>query len=208
VFSGFPPDALAFYRELEDNNSREWWQANKRRYEEHVRAPMELLLDGLFDTWGEAKVFRPSRDVRFSKDKSPYKTAIGAIAGGHYVQLSADGLMAGGGFYELSRDQLARFRAVLDDPRRARGFKAIAEELEAAGMPVQGSELATAPRGFAADHPEIRWLRHKRVYAMRSWKPARWLHTKAALQRVDETWSAVDPLVRWLQDEVGPPQHR
>lgn len=208
MFRGFPPDALAFYAELQENNNREWWQANKARYEEHVRGPMELLLDGLFDDWGEAKVFRPNRDVRFSKDKAPYKTGIAAVVGGHYVALSAEGLSAGGGKYELSRDQLARFRAALDEPRRAARFVAMAERVEAAGLQLLGSELTTAPRGFDADHPQIRWLRHRRLYAMRSWPPRKWLHTKEALRRVDETWRAVDPLVQWLAEEVGPPQDR
>ena len=118
AFSGFPPAALSFYAELEDHNSRDWWLAHKDVYERDVRAPMLALLDGLEEEFGEAKLFRPNRDVRFSADKSPYKTAIGAtLAGGGYIQFSAAGLAAGRGMYMMAPDQLERYRRAVDtDP--------------------------------------------------------------------------------------------
>ena len=120
-FSGFPAGALSFYAELEDRNSRDWWLAHKDVYERDVREPMLALLDGLEEEFGEAKLFRPNRDVRFSADKSPYKTHQGALVGsgtvlGYYVQVSADGLRAGGGFRAASPAQTARFRAAVDAP--------------------------------------------------------------------------------------------
>jgi uncharacterized protein (TIGR02453 family) len=208
VFSGFPPDALAFFRELTDNNSKDWWHANKARYEAHVRGPFELLLDALFDDWGEAKLFRANRDTRFSKDKSPYKTQIAALVGGHYVQLSADGLLAGGGMPHLSKDQLQRYRAALDEPRRAARLVDAVERARAEGLELWGETLQTAPRGWSPDHPQIALLRHKELLCGRSWPVEPWLHTDEAVRRVDGCWRAVDPLVRWLQEEVGPPTGR
>src|SRR6266545_7682552 len=117
-FDGFGPGAPRFFDELAENNTRDWWQANKARYESDVRAPLEYLLAELADEFGEAKVFRPNRDTRFSADKSPYKTAAAAVVGTPgggtatlYVQLSATGLMVGGGCYHPAKDQLARMRA-------------------------------------------------------------------------------------------------
>jgi len=204
VFQGFPPDALRFYAELEANNEKAWWQANKARYEAHVRAPMELLLDALYDEFGEAKVFRPYRDVRFSKDKTPYKTQVAATIGPFYVGLGASGLHAGGGRYHLDREELRRFRRAVDEPVHARRLHELAAELAEQGLPVRGEELRTAPRGFSADHPEIRWLRHKAVYAIRSWEPApAWVHTPEAAERVAGVWRALGPLCRWLDDVVA-----
>jgi uncharacterized protein (DUF2461 family) len=79
AFPGWPAAAVEFYRGLEADNSRAYWISRKDVYEESVRAPMEALLHELADEFGEGKIFRPNRDIRFSADKSPYKTAIGAL---------------------------------------------------------------------------------------------------------------------------------
>src|ERR671928_51123 len=99
AFRGFPAEAIEFYEGLEADNTRAYWQDHKKDYEELVKRPMVELLAELSDEFGEGKIFRPFRDVRFSKDKSPYKTAIGAtLARGGYVQFSAHGLAAGSAF--------------------------------------------------------------------------------------------------------------
>src|SRR5260370_41374234 len=96
-FTGWPEEALDFYEGLEADNTKTYWTANKAVYEDAVLGPMTALLDELGPEFGDTKIFRPYRDVRFSKDKSPYKTAIGATIGDGYVQLSAEGLAAGNG---------------------------------------------------------------------------------------------------------------
>ncbi len=105
-FSGFPPDALAFYAGLAADNSKTYFDAHREVYESCVREPLELLLVELAPEFGTGKVFRPHRDVRFSKDKSPYKLAAsavlsrdGAACTAHYVELSAAGLRLGGGMW-------------------------------------------------------------------------------------------------------------
>lgn len=128
-FTGFPPEAFAFYADLtrEGNNTRAWFDEHRDVYERCVRLPMEELLDrAAEDGFGEdGKVFRPNRDVRFSKDKRPYKDHCGAVIGygsgtaraGVYVQVGADGLFAATGYWQLSRDQLDRFRRAVADGR-------------------------------------------------------------------------------------------
>src|SRR2546423_1141462 len=93
AFRGWPAEAIEFYEGLLADNTRTYWQAHRTTYDEKVRAPMVELLAELEPKWGAGKIFRPYRDVRFSADKMPYKTAIGAmLEKGGYVQISADGL--------------------------------------------------------------------------------------------------------------------
>jgi len=216
TFSGFPPGALSFYAELEDVNSRDWWLAHKDVYERDVREPMLALLDGLEDEFGPAKLFRPNRDVRFSADKSPYKTHQGALVGsgtvlGYYVQVSADGLRAGGGFRAVSPAQTARFRAAVDAPSTGLALEAILETLRAKDFELMGEQVKTTPRGYAADHPRIATLRHKELMVSRDFGAPAWLSTKRTLTEVRDTWRAVRPLTAWLAEHVGdeePPSRR
>ena len=113
AFRGWRPEALEFFEGLETDNSKAYWQAHRSTYETEVLAPMEELLAELEPEWGEGRIFRPYRDIRFSADKSPYKTNIAAMVGPGYVHLSADGLGAGMGMYHMAPDQLERFRDVL-----------------------------------------------------------------------------------------------
>src|SRR6202161_3785797 len=117
AFSGWPAEALAFYAGLEDDNSKEYWTKRKAVYQEQVLRPMEELLEDLAPEFGEPKIFRPHRDIRFSHDKTPYKTHIGATLGSRcYLQLSADGLPAGAGRWHLEPDELTRYRAGVAGP--------------------------------------------------------------------------------------------
>src|SRR5204863_1341696 len=90
--------------------------------------------------WGAGKIFRPYRDVRFSTDKSPYKTNIAAMIGDGYLQLNADGLAAGCGMYVMEPDQLARFRQAVDDDRAGRELEAIVAHAHRAGLEVTAHE--------------------------------------------------------------------
>ncbi|WP_371519275.1 DUF2461 domain-containing protein [Kitasatospora sp. NBC_01300] len=157
TFSGWPAEALDFYEHLEADNSKTFWQAHKEQYDDAVRAPMELLLAELEPEFGPGKIFRPNRDVRFSADKSPYKTHIGAhLESGGYVQLSADGLACGNGMYQLAPDQLDRYRAAVAEDVSGAELERVIAAVEQDGPRVHGrSSLRTAPRGFPKDHPRI-----------------------------------------------------
>jgi uncharacterized protein (TIGR02453 family) len=210
TFRGWPADAFDFYRGLEVDNSKAYWQANKQRYEASVKEPFEALLSELDADYGPFRMFRPYRDTRFSKDKSPYKTAAAASTEGErgtglYVQISANGLVVGSGYYHMASDQLARFREAVDDDTTGEAIAAICAGLEKAGHNVAAfEELKTAPRGYPKDHPRVDLLRRKGLVAMRTFPEAGWLHTAKAKDRVVETWRQEQPMHDWLDAHVGP----
>lgn len=208
VFGGWPAEAVEFYEGLEADNTKTYWTEHKSVYEDVVRAPMEDLLDELEPEFGEGRIFRPHRDVRFSADKSPYKTAIGAtLAKGGYVSLSADGLGAGLGTYVMARDQLDSFRRAVDDDRTGAELEAIVAQVRADGIDVASREvLKTAPRGYPRDHPRIELLRHKSLHAWRHWPVGAWLGTAEAKTRVVELLRQAQPLQAWLDTNVGASQ--
>ena len=123
----------------------------------------------------------------------------------YYVHVSAGGLVAGSGAYHMAADQLQRHRAAVDDDELGPEVAAIVAGLEAAGYEIAASsELKSAPRGYPRDHPRIRLLRLKGLVAMRSFEPAPWMGTSAALDRVVDTWRGCQDLNRWLARNVGP----
>jgi uncharacterized protein (TIGR02453 family) len=204
AFTGWPAEALEFYEGLVADNTRTYWQAHKQTYDDCVRTPMLELLAELEPEFGAGKVFRPHRDVRFSPDKSPYKTAIGALLDrGGYVQLSADGLAAGCGRYHLEPDELARYRAAVADDGSGSRLQAIVDALRADGIEVTGREtLKTVPRGYPKDHPRADLLRHKGLVTWKQWPAAAWLGTAKARERVVEFLRRSAPLIDWLEKNV------
>jgi uncharacterized protein (TIGR02453 family) len=210
-FAGFQTEALAFYLGLEADNSRTYWTDHKDEWEREVREPMLSLVGALADEFGESKLFRPNRDIRFSADKSPYKTHQGAFAAtpggaGYYVEISALGLRAGGGFHAQNTAQTARLRAAVDAGPSGAELETLLESLRRKGFAVLGERVKTTPRGFAADHPRIELLRHKELMLIRDFGDPEWLGTKRTLARVRDTWRSVRPLNEWVATHVGPPQ--
>ncbi|MFL5797141.1 MAG: DUF2461 domain-containing protein [Actinomycetota bacterium] len=205
AFKGWPDAALEFFDGLEADNSKAYWQRNKTVYESAVRAPMEELLAELEPEWGAGKIFRPYRDVRFSTDKSPYKTNIAAMIGDGYLQLNADGLSAGCGMYVMAPDQLERYRKAVDDNRAGREVEALVAQAHRAGLEVTASEtLKTAPKGYPKDHPRIDLLRRKGLITWKEWGTGPWLGTRRAMDRVVRFLEASKPLDGWLGTNVGP----
>ncbi len=203
AFTGVPTAALDFYEDLEADNSKVWWTAHKATYDEAVRGPMTALGDALEDEFGPGKLFRPYRDVRFSKDKTPYKTHQGAYvptgpATGWYLEVSARGVRTGAGFYDASSQRLAAFREAVDDERRGPGLEGIVEDLRTDGWEIGGDRLKTSPRGWPADHPRIELLRHKALTATRSHGFEPVIHTPGLLEVVRDDWRRLRPLIAWL----------
>jgi uncharacterized protein (TIGR02453 family) len=165
---------------------------------------MEALLAELEPEFGASKLFRPYRDIRFSADKSPYRTNCSAMVGGHgYVALMADGFYVGAGNHVFEPESLKRFReAVASDatgPELARIVKAI----ERKGYEVGGDQLRSAPRGYAADHPRIDLLRYKGLHAGKTFTPDAALGTRKAFDQTKRTLKDLQPLMRWLDDAEG-----
>lgn len=206
TFRGWPSEALEFYEGLSADNSKTYWTAHLATYETLVRAPMEELLAALEPEFGPGKIFRPYRDVRFSKDKSPYKTHLGAwLAAGGYVQLSAEGLAAGSGMYQMAPDQLDRYRRAVADERTGGELTDVLAVIEKAGIGVHGHDsLKTAPRGYPKDHPRVDLLRHKGLTTWQEWPPAAWLGTAATQKRIVDFLRRSRPLRQWLDTHVGP----
>jgi uncharacterized protein (TIGR02453 family) len=203
-FTGFSDEAFEFYEGLSVDNTKAFWSAHKATYEEHVRAPMIALLEALEPEFGPGKIFRPYRDVRFSKDKSPYKTNLGAHTEGFYLQVDADGLMVAAGMYGPSPAQLQRFRAAVDAPGPGKALEAIVDQLRADGYEISGDRLKTRPRGFAEDHPRLDLLRHRSLTAHRGWPPDPWMETPELVDRVRDAGRRLRPLVDWNSEHIGP----
>ncbi len=206
AFDGWPVEAIEFFEGLEADNTKTYWTDNKALYERCVRAPMEELLAELAPTHGEGKIFRPYRDVRFSKDKSPYKTNIAAtLAEGGYVSLGADEFGVGTGYYSMAKDQLERFRAWIVDDDEGPALQAMVDDLRGAGLEISAHDiLKTAPRGFPKDHPRIELLRLKGLIAWQSWEVGAWLESREPVERARAFLATTKPLVEWLDDRVGP----
>ena len=207
AFTGFPTGALGFYAGLEADNSKAYWTDHKEQWERLARAPMLALVDALEEEFGEAKLFRPNRDIRFSADKSPYKTHLGAFvtaepSSGYYVEISATGLRAGGGFRAHSTAQTASLRRAVDAPASGERLESLLDGLRRKGFEVHGEKVRTTPRGYAADHPRIETLRHKELMVIRDFGDPDWLATKSALTRVRDTWRAIRPLNKWVAEHV------
>ncbi len=205
AFEGWPAEALEFYEGLAADNSKSYWLAHKQVYDDCVLAPMRELLAELEPEHGDAKIFRPYRDVRFSRDKSPYKTEIAAAFRDGYVRLSAEGLGAGRGMHEMAPDQLDRYRGAVGAVVTGDALARIAATLREQDIGVQGHEsLKKVPRGYPADHPREELLRQKGLYAWRQWPVQPWLGTPAARTRVAGFLAAAEPLSDWLARHVGP----
>jgi uncharacterized protein (TIGR02453 family) len=205
AFKGWPASALEFYEGLEADNSKAYWTEHKADYEKAVKAPMDALLADIADEFGEGHLYRPYRDIRFSADKSPYKTNIAAGIGAFgYLHLSVDGLTAGSGMYHMASDQLDRFRRAVADDSTGSHLESIVSGLRAQKIDVHAREaLKTAPKGYPRDHPRVDLLKYKGLVAMKQWPAAAWLGTAAAKTRVVEVFRAARPLNDWLDANVG-----
>jgi uncharacterized protein (TIGR02453 family) len=203
-FRGWTEDYQPYFIGLELDNSKSYFEAHRKIYLERVKGPMEALLADLEPEFGKGKIARPNRDIRFSSDKSPYKTRIYAtVERGGYVSLDAKGLTAAAGHYELDKGQLDAYReAVVADPSGSK-LLALVHKLEAAGYEVGGEELKRTPPGLPADHPRARLLRHKRLYVWKNFGLHPWLGTAKAKDRVAEVWRDAQPLGDWFGRVLG-----
>jgi len=205
---GVPLAALDFYDDLEVDNTRSFWTAHKEVYEASVKDPITALTLALESEFGPAKIFRPYRDVRFAKDKTPYKTHQGAFvahgpATGWYVEVSAAGVRVGVGFYEASTARLARIRKAVADDLRGSELAAVVAALTGSGWTLGGDRLKTAPRGYDAAHPRIDLLRHKSMTLGKSYGFAPVIHTPELLTMVRQDWQAATPFVDWVARNAG-----
>jgi uncharacterized protein (TIGR02453 family) len=205
----WPPQALEFLSDLEANNDRDWFKANRARYDTYLVEPAQELAASLGHL-GEPHFFRPYNDTRFHMRpplKEQVAVAIGyGDTGGYYVELSLDGLLVAAGMHHPASDQLTRFRAAIDDGRRAAAFERAVKTARAAGLSLADPKLKRAPRGYPLDHPRIDRLRLKELAAYKRHQLEPWLHEPGCDERIRTELEGARPLVAWLRKHVGPPQ--
>jgi uncharacterized protein (TIGR02453 family) len=210
-FEGFGPKVQRWFKGLEADNSKQYFVANRDFFEESIRAQMEALLTELSKAFGgEVKMFRQNRDIRFSADKSPYKTnTYGVLRGsevaaeGLYASISANGLVAGSGYHVMARDQLDRYRDGVADDRHGLELTKLVAKAQRVGLDLWGESLATAPRGYSKDHERIELLRRKSLSLGATLKFGRGIDRADGLQFVMRTWRAAAPVTGWLDQHVG-----
>lgn len=204
-FAGFPPEAVEFLAKLEANNNREWFKANKKTYDTAVNEPMELLFVALDERYGggNSKVFRIYRDVRFSKDKTPYKTwQAGHFAQG-YLSLNVDGLYMGTGAYMMDAPMLTRYRAAVADDGTGTEFVKLSSALRRKGYAIEGhgDALKTVPRGYDKDHPRAELLKEKSVLVGKTFAPSE-IGTPKLVDKISKVVTDVRALSDWLTAHV------
>jgi uncharacterized protein (TIGR02453 family) len=197
-FKGWKGDFRGFFVGLKLDNSKAYFDAHRKQYDEDVKAPMVALLADLEPEFGAAHLSRPNRDIRFAADKSPYKTNIYADArDGGYVALNADELTAAGGRYMVEADQLAKFRKAVAEDRSGKELAAIVAGLQGKGYEIGGQELKRVPAPYAQDHPRGDLLKHKRLIYWKTWPIGQWIATPKVRERVAEAWRDGADLNRW-----------
>jgi len=206
AFTGISFAALDFYEDLENDNSKAFWLAHKQVYDESVRAPLEALAAELEPEFGPAKFFRPYRDVRFAKDKTPYKNHQGVYftESRRYLQVSAAGFYASGGVYEMAADQVDRFRRAVADDIAGPRLEAALAKVSRAKQSRHGQVLSRVPAGYDKHHPRAELLRHKSLYVTREFGSPDWLPTARTKAELVKAWRAMQPLIDWLNTHVGP----
>jgi uncharacterized protein (TIGR02453 family) len=207
---GFTAKATKFFKGLESDNSKDYWTANKAVFEKEVKEPMSALVDSLPDRFQPFKMFRMNRDIRFSPDKSPYKTQHGAVheADGtvYYVHLDARGLMAACGAYMMAPDQLERYREAVAAESTGPALEGILRDLSQRGIEVgygMSEPLKTAPRGYPKDHPRVDLLRQKAVSAHSRLAANSLRDGDVVRQFVVDTFDACEPFNEWIRSNVG-----
>ena len=202
TFRGWPEDFQRFFIGLELDNSKKYFEANRSFYEESVKGPMLALISSLEPDYGEGKVFRVNRDIRFSKDKSPYKTNIAASIGmgekGGYLSLDARGFTVATGRYEMSPEDVARFRKKVAADTTGSQLDAIVKKLRRSGYDLGGEELKRVPAPWPQDHPRAELLRRKSLYVWKNFGLQPWIGSAAARKQVVKVLTDGQPMNDWF----------
>ena len=223
-FAGFPKSGFAFFRELAAHNDRDWFEAHRAAWDEQIVPAMVELCTGLKARTADVlpgltlvprvggSLLRLNRDVRFSKDKSPFKAQAAALlwegedkstSPAFYLQVSPESVVFSGGLWDFEEGQLDRFRKRLMLPVPGGKLdEALAAAAKAGMAPDAHEKLPKPPRGVSPEHARAELSKHKGLVASKSMKPAAWVHTEELLDRAEEAARAYAPLHRWLREEL------
>lgn len=221
AFEGFPDGEAKFFKALAKHQDRAWFAAHKQEFEEGWNAPMKALLaevrakvDAAFphcDLEEQPKVFRIFRDVRFSRDKSPYKTHVGGTISvkrsgkatevpiALYVQIGVPEAFAAAGHYMMDGPALARFRQAVAEDTRGTELVKILASLGKKGFQVSSHDmLARVPKGFDPEHPRAEHLRRKGLHVTFPAIPKALIPSSKLVGHLAGQVKAAAPLVEWL----------
>lgn len=219
-FSGFQQGCLNFFAELAVNNNKAWFDAHKAEYEKEVLAPARAFVVAMgarlqhiapavkADPRVNKSLFRIYRDVRFSRDKSPYKTHMGLwfweggekrmACPGFYFHLEPAKMMLGCGFYQFPPHVLDAYRQAVVHPAHGTALAAALEDAAAAGFGIGGQHYKRVPRGFDAGHPNVELLLHTGLYVYEETEVPDVLQTSALPDYCFERYAKMAPVHEWL----------
>jgi uncharacterized protein (TIGR02453 family) len=220
IFNGFHEESLKFLIDLANNNNKQWFDINRSRYEKYILDPSKsfvttigpklksISLDINADPRVNYSLFRLNRDVRFSPDKSPYKTHIGIIfwegprkrmeCPGFYLQINPDSLMLAGGMHLLPKDMIELFRNVVAKEGPAKELAHIVENVKNTGIDIGGLHYKRTPRDYTEDHPYSFFLKYNGVYGITTIPMPKEFFTSKFVTMAYDTFKKIDPLNRWF----------
>jgi len=221
-FDGFPREGINFLKQLKRNNNREWFENHKQEYENFAKLPMQSLIVSLrphfarfapeFDLNPKRSLFRIYRDIRFSPDKTPYKTHVAAhfvlrgkpkgfMGSGYYMEIAPGESYVGGGIYIPDGDQLKRIRKAI--ALRSEEFLSIVEnkQFKKTFAPFGWSTLKRIPKGFSDDHPMAEWLKCKQFFVGRVWTETQTMSSRF-VEDVADVCEKIAPLVQFLNSAL------
>jgi uncharacterized protein (TIGR02453 family) len=218
-FEGFADSDAKFFKELSRHQTREWFQSHKQEFEEGWNRPMKMLLSEVREAIDKAyphcdldepKVFRIFRDVRFSKDKTPYKTHVAGyipiklmarateVPAAIYLQLGIEAIV-GAGQYMMDGPALQRYRSAVANDTQGKQLQRILARLSAKGLEVSSyDQLARVPKGFPPDHPRADLLKRKGLIVSLPDLPRPLITSRKFLPWLVERAQPMAPLVEWL----------
>ena len=219
-FDGFPKDGITFLKHLKKNNNRPWFQEHKSEYESFVKLPMQSLIAALRNEFArfapeielhpKRSIFRIYRDIRFSKNKAPYKTHVAAVfhpkghwqqSGGYYLSIEPGEIFLGGGVYMPPSDQLREIRRAIAE--HSEEFLSIVTDkaFQRKFGELEGDKLQRVPQGYRSDHPMAEWLKFRWLYAGVTWPHEKSFHRNFTREAV-KIYEQVTPLVRFLNNAM------
>ena len=211
-----PPSVFSFLEDLKENNHREWFQNNKTRYQEQYNYALQFAdelrlrmkqIDTIETISGKKSLFRINKDVRFSKDKSPYKTNSGGalkratkyLRGGYYFHIEPGNCFLGGGFWAPSPEDLKHIRLqIAADPGPLQQILSSKEFIATFGQ-LEGEQLKSAPKGFSKDHPAIDLINYKQFLLIKKLTDEE-VQSKQYLETVVSTFQAMRPFFDYMSE--------
>lgn len=224
-FKGFPRELPQFFSDLESNNTRDWFQARKKEYETHVKAPSAAFVNAMGQRLADItpeinaipkinqSMFRLNRDTRFSKDKRPYKTNLGILfwigpgkrmeRPGFYFHLEPGMLMLGSGFYRFTKQAMALFRDAVVDPGKGKALEAVVRDLEMPPYEIGTRHYKRIPRGYEAKNEfQAEFLRYNGLSARIELDIPDVLFSEAILDLCFDHFREMAPLSLWLNEVI------